>query len=105
MSCYPSTSLTITEIDEEIYVLTHIKVGINIDCFNNYSHPINIQNHYIGSVKINLPCHCSLKIGNEVLIPKRFPCINKFSKNFKITHTIPTQLFGQISKHLFLNQL
>lgn len=89
MNCHKSTTTIISELDEEIYIITHPKPVTAINCPQNskqlppsaYSSP--------GALKIRLPCNCELTTNKEILIPKRFPCPEALPNEAIFTHMIP----------------
>ncbi|KAJ3645257.1 hypothetical protein Zmor_022927 [Zophobas morio] len=88
MTCYYSTAMTITEVEEETYVITHARNESCIKC-NNQLRPIVKQEDAEPSAKkIVLPCHSQLILHDEVIIGRRFPC-KEDEKEITITHILP----------------
>lgn len=89
MSCHKSTTTVVSEIAEETYVITHPKNETKLIC-NNLTQSLD-ESAYImpGSIKVYLPCHCEFAMEGEVLIPRRFPCLESFPLESTMTHIIP----------------
>lgn len=93
MNCHSATAMIISEIDEEIYVLTHIKNDLEISCdiqtgISQYKISSNFAGQ--GAIKIHLPCNCHLHSTNEIIIPKKFPCVEYLTPfNTNVVHIIP----------------
>ncbi|KYB24698.1 hypothetical protein TcasGA2_TC031841 [Tribolium castaneum] len=90
MTCYRSQALTITEIEDEIFTMTHIDEKASIRC-NAHETTIGPTSDKIqpGARKIHVPCHCTLISREEVLIEKRYPCIEQEVKEVSVVHVIP----------------
>lgn len=88
MNCHTSSSLIISEIAEETYIITHPDPTTIIKCGEtsstipkNYSHQ--------GSIKIKLPCNCKLIAQGKTIIPQRFPCPDVVTLKPMAIHIIP----------------
>ncbi|XP_064214046.1 uncharacterized protein LOC135266736 [Tribolium castaneum] len=90
MTCYRSQALTITEIEDEIFIMTHIdeKASIRCDAHETTIGPTS-DKIQPGARKIHVPCHCTLISREEVLIEKRYPCIEQEVKEVSVVHVIP----------------
>lgn len=89
MSCHTSTATTISEIQEELYVITNPKNDAKIICDKITTHLSGEVHQKQGAIKIRLPCNCELHMNDEITIPKRFPCAVKNPSQANIIHTIP----------------
>ncbi|KAJ8968530.1 hypothetical protein NQ314_002268 [Rhamnusium bicolor] len=93
MSCHRSTTTVVSEIAEETYVITHPKNETKLVC-NNSTQSLDESAYLMpGSIKLYLPCHCELNMEGEVLIPRRFPCLESLPLESTMTHIIPAAWF------------
>lgn len=90
MHCHQSTLMTISEINEEEYVVTHPPQGAAIHCGTNHTSIRDDMLNKPGALRLILPCECTLQHFQEIIIPRRYPCPEnlKNSKMF-ITHILP----------------
>lgn len=90
MHCHTAQSMIISEIYEEMYVVTHPKEDLTISCRSGRTSKINAKLLNQGAVKIHLSCSCQLHTSNDVIIPQRFPCSSaSLAVDAKATHIIP----------------
>ncbi|XP_050300412.1 uncharacterized protein LOC126738956 [Anthonomus grandis grandis] len=89
IDCHSATSMTISEIKDETYVITHPKQDMTISCDKNKPQKLDTTLARQGSIKIFLPCKCHLSVGNAVIIPENFPCPENITTNAIVTHIIP----------------
>ncbi|KAL1516372.1 hypothetical protein ABEB36_000291 [Hypothenemus hampei] len=87
LECHPSTTMSISEVLENTYILTHPKAPLYMVC-NNITTRLPDQYKHQGSVKLKLDCSCHLETIGEILIPRRFPCSTTTEKPY-YTHIIP----------------
>jgi Baculovirus F protein len=89
LRCHKSKLTSITEVDDETYLITHPGSNTFIQCeANSIPLPQNVSSSP-GAVKITVPCNCVLQTPEDVLIPKRYPCTEKQRKKLAITHMLP----------------
>ncbi|KAL1487645.1 hypothetical protein ABEB36_015689 [Hypothenemus hampei] len=105
ITCHASTTMLISEVQQDTYIVTHPKLTLKITCHNS---TITVPAKYThqGAIKLQLPCYCFLSTLDEIIIPKRFPCISD-NIHSQLTHIIPgvwTQtkelLFNPLEPHL-----
>lgn len=88
LKCKRSTHLTITEVEEETYIITHPTGNTKVVC-KNTTHDIRTDYHnHIGALKIHLPCSCQLYDADQIIIPERYPCPSMYDTH-KMLHVIP----------------
>ena len=88
--CISSTAMSITEIAENVFMLTHPLQDMRITCPNHVQLISNSTVHKPGAIQMLVPCECKLETTNLVIIPRRFPCGSRNEK-LQITHVIPSQ--------------
>lgn len=88
MTCYQSAALTITEIEDELYLLTHVNREVALQCSGRQKQVLEEFVGMPGAKKMKIPCHCELVAGGEILIAKRFPCTAK-SDELDVLHVLP----------------
>lgn len=89
MRCHHSNLLSISDLNEDTYLLTHPKPGMAILC-GSQSTPI--KNELInspGALKMKIPCNCQLVQDETIWIPHRFPCPVNSDSYTKITRILP----------------
>ncbi|KAJ8910407.1 hypothetical protein NQ315_011371 [Exocentrus adspersus] len=89
LSCHGSTSLTISEIEEGTYVVTHPKPATYIRCGQNTTVLKDSAYSSPGAVKIHVPCNCEMVVNEEVIIPQRYPCLRDRTPGAAIAHILP----------------
>lgn len=89
MSCHKSTATIISEIEEEIYIITHAKAPTLIKCPNSTTEFSKESYETPGAIKLYLPCNCKLFIQDEEVIPSRFPCSENYPLSATMHHIIP----------------
>lgn len=87
MRCLPSTAMVITEVKEEVYVITHPQPNTSIVCKEEESLPSQLYQQP-GALQLTLPCNCALKVGGDTVISKRYPCREERSSS-SIRHVLP----------------
>lgn len=82
----------IKKIENEIYILTNHPTNLEIyDHKTNHSKTLDVNATISGALKLKLPCHMDLRSKNEILIPKKFPCIKTEINKMQIHRILPTQ--------------
>ena len=87
MKCHASTSLTITEVEEDLFIITNLKVGAYISCPSS-NKTLTEFGSLLGALKIKLHCQCALVYLHDVIIPRRFPCLDTIPR-IHVNHIIP----------------
>lgn len=98
--CHSSKALVISEVREDVYVITHPRPNTSLVCDSKIEPlPDSVLNQP-GALQITLPCHCSLTIGNQSIIPRRFPCTPESAPRKGILHVLPATWSNLKSLHL-----
>lgn len=87
--CQQSNSLSISEVNEDVFVITHPPKETNIRCNGYKSYLEESAYEQPGAIQISLPCNCSLFGGDEILIPNRYPCGNQKITEIEAVHLLP----------------
>ncbi|XP_074034574.1 uncharacterized protein [Leptinotarsa decemlineata] len=89
LTCHKSSTTVISEIEDEIYIITHPKKTTSIQCPNSITRFPDLAYNTPGAIKAHIPCNCKLSMNNEEIIPKRYPCIETLPQTAIISHIIP----------------
>lgn len=87
--CENDTAMRITHIGAEQYILTHPEV-LFIKCGMDQPKLLWGLEGSHGYVKIKVPCNCMvLDKTKDIVIPKQFPCDDKWAQNVTVHHILP----------------
>jgi len=109
MKCQQEKTMTVTEVEEDEFVITHPTTNTHITCKNGTT---TIDNQYLknpGAILLSLPCDCQLVENQEIMIHSRYPCNKNTTQGPEIHHVIPamwsTLHSYMIFPHNWKNQL
>lgn len=87
LRCIHGLYTTITEIAHNKFFITRPNEFCNIVC-KSATFPLKPYSTLPGAVLVDLPCDCNLVEGGEIIIGRRFPCLDE-ERKLTIHHTIP----------------
>jgi Baculovirus F protein len=88
--CKKSKAMQVSQIENELYVLTNIRNKLSIECNHVVTEMQDPLQGGPGSLEIKVPCNCELRSQGVVIISKLFPCDSRGIKSVEIYHVIPT---------------
>ena len=89
ISCQSFKNLLITEVQTDVYVITHPNPATKIKCGNTTQRFQNSSFITPGAVELKLPCDCEMIQNDEILIPKKFSCGTDSPTKLKMVHVLP----------------
>jgi hypothetical protein len=72
--CHESQALIISEVQDDVYVITHPQPMMLIQCGKSTQDIITSALGKPGALQVHLPCNCQLRLKEDVVIPTRYPC-------------------------------
>ena len=88
LRCHESTATVITEVGEDMFVITHPKKDTVISCPSITTKIPEEDLARPGALKMYIPCKCSLIVNSKEVIAARYPCETTNSSP-KLLHTLP----------------
>ncbi|KAK5647842.1 hypothetical protein RI129_002734 [Pyrocoelia pectoralis] len=87
--CHASTSMIISEIQDDIFIVTHPLPDTIINCPDSQTKIADDSYGQPGALQISLPCHCSLLVNHEEVIAVRYPCSSQKAFKSKTINILP----------------
>jgi hypothetical protein len=98
--CHESQAMIISEVQDDVYVITHPQPMMLIQCGKTTQDIITSAVGKPGALQVHLPCNCQLRLKEDVVIPTRYPCGGNTPPATGLMHVLPATWSNLKSLHL-----
>lgn len=93
--CTPYSGPEVLDLELNNYIVVHSKHNLIVQCKNEM---LPLSADPVGSSHINVPCACTLKYKNVLLIEEQYPCDPRLSNKFNKTVVLP-ELWSKLDRN------